>query len=410
MLSHSSFGIRHCLRVHARTGLVALILVLVGACEEFDAYLANLELERTGRTTGPYVQMDDVDDVVIAWFTPQPHIGEVAIIDMADPAAPPRILTEDRAREHHEIRVADLAPRHEYAYRLQGPAATDTDLHRLPPIKAAGERVRFALLGDTGSGEEAQRTVAAQIEIVDPDFIFLAGDVVYPIGADAAYDKALFEPYAALMDHIPIFPCLGNHDVGYNDGAAYLRNFILPRNGPSRLTPERVYSIDLGDVHLVSIDRTRNALVLDTLVIPWVRADLAASDATWKFVLFHQTVHTTGTPSRPVRQRVVDRWGTLFDEAGVDLSLAGHNHYYERTLPLFDSQIVAPGEGTVYIVSGNGGKSLSTFAAPAPFSAARNNDTYGFVLIEVEGRHIEITHIDEFGDVLDYTAWDKPAE
>ena len=44
---------------------------------------------------------------------------------------------------------------------------------------------------------------------------------------------------------------------------------------------------------------------------------------------------------------------------GVDLVLMGHDHDYERTLPLRADQVVAPGAGTVYVTTGGGGASLT---------------------------------------------------
>jgi len=43
------------------------------------------------------------------------------------------------------------------------------------------------------------------------------------------------------------------------------------------------------------------------------------------------------------------RWHRLFDELGVDLALAGNNHIYVRSLPLFDDQVTDGSTGTVYL-------------------------------------------------------------
>ena len=64
--------------------------------------------------------------------------------------------------------------------------------------------------------------------------------MVYPRGAEKDYDKRFFAPYRALIEEVPIFPVLGNHDVLHRNGAAFLDNFHLPSTAtavPSATTP-----------------------------------------------------------------------------------------------------------------------------------------------------------------------------
>ena len=46
------------------------------------------------------------------------------------------------------------------------------------------------------------------------------------------------------------------------------------------------------------------------------------------------------------------------EAGGVDLVLCGHNHIYERSVPIFEGQEVPMGQGTMYIVSGGAGAPL----------------------------------------------------
>lgn len=97
----------------------------------------------------------------------------------------------------------------------------------------------------------------------------------------------------------------------------------------------------------------------------------------------------------------------MFDAGGVDLCLVGHNHFYERTDPIHGGQVVDPGQGTVYITSGNGGAGLYTMLPAADFVAAWTDQVYGFTQVTVEGTHIEIMHVDSEGNVVDQVSWDK---
>jgi len=351
--------------------------------------------------------MDAPDSVLVAWFTPDPAIGQVELLDPANAGAVISSFSEDQPTDHHAVRVSGLEPGQDYAYRLIGAAATDSDVHRLRAPRRPGQRMVFALVGDSGSGQTSEYGVVGQIKAADPDYILHAGDVAYPEGADEDYVRTVFDPFASVWSSAPIFPTVGNHDVGTLDGAAYLKNFILPRNGPAGLEPERCYSIDLGNVHLVSLDLTRNLNTISNVIVPWLRGDLAASHAQWKFVLFRFPVYTSGTPTRPIGELDIALWSGLFDAAHVDLCLNGHNHYYERSKPIFGGELAPPGQGTVYVVSGNGGQSLYTLADRAPFSAAGNDHVFGFTRITVEGGQIDLTHIDQSGNVIDQVAWSK---
>lgn len=388
-------------------GIAGLLLCAAGACGPLGGLLSVYLPIGGPRTTRPYLQMDAADAVTVVWFTPVPLAGSLEVFDDARPDAPLWTLVEDAPVEQHAIRVSGLEPGKRYSYRLTGEAATDTHLYRLPAPKLSDERITLAVLGDSGMGTPGQRAVADQMLAARPDYIIHTGDVVYPSGADAGYDGAFFSPYADLLTEAVIFPCLGNHDVGLLDGAAYLKNFVLPENGPPDLEPERCYSIDLGNIHLVSIDRTRDPRTMQELIMPWAREDLLASGAAWKLVVFHYPAYQSGSVNHAFLPDDAATWGAFFDETGVDLCLAGHNHLYERTFPLRGGQIVGPGEGTVYIVSGAGGAGLYRLTAPADFSAARDDSTHGFTQLVIEGNTIEIAHISSSGNVLDHTLWQK---
>src|SRR4029077_744059 len=83
-------------------------------------------------------------------------------------------------------------------------------------------------------------------------------------------------------------------------------------------------------------------------------ADLAASAALWKFVVFHHTIYSSGAHGSALALQA--NLVPLFDRYAVDIVFMGHDHDYERTLPLRANQVVAPGAGTVYITTGGGGK------------------------------------------------------
>ena len=83
------------------------------------------------------------------------------------------------------------------------------------PVKDGS--VRFAVIGDTGSGTDKQRDVGsmmAQYRAVYPfEFVLMMGDNLYGGEAPADFVKKFSEPYKALLDNkVKFYATLGNHD------------------------------------------------------------------------------------------------------------------------------------------------------------------------------------------------------
>lgn len=385
----------------------AFALLAFAGCDLAAALLAPIGGVGAIRATSPYLQMEDASNVVVSWFTPIPLPGALELQSLAN-ADLQWTYAEDTPLRHHSIRLENLASGETYRYRLTGPAATDTAWHEFRMNPPTGQRIVLAVLGDSGVGLPAQFAVANQIAASDADFVLHAGDVVYPAGADFDYDRAVFLPFRVFMPEKPFLPCIGNHDVATLDAAAYLENFILPRNGPAGMSPERCYSIDLGDVHLASLDLTRDPITTAAIIIPWLRSDMQAINARWKIVMFHFPVYTSGTSSRPPDPARQAFWGGLMDELRIDLCIAGHNHFYERSHSIRAGNIVPSGEGTVYLVSGNGGAPVYRLAERPAEIAASNDSAHGFTRISFEGPRIDISHVTDVGTVIDEVAWEKP--
>ncbi len=104
-------------------------------------------------------------------------------------------------------------PRHSIvsAQNQQGASAASLKL----PLKA--KSVRFAAIGDNGTGTKEQYDVAAQMERFHQrfpfDFVVMLGDNIYG-GQTAADFKLKFEdPYKPLLDGgVKFYASLGNHD------------------------------------------------------------------------------------------------------------------------------------------------------------------------------------------------------
>src|SRR5688572_2584781 len=97
----------------------------------------------------------------------------------------------------------------------QGPSPVVPPLASPPAV--ALEAVRFAVLGDNGTGATPQldvgRQMAASRRAFGFDFVLMLGDNLYVRANERGYADAFERPYKALLDTgVPFFAILGNHD------------------------------------------------------------------------------------------------------------------------------------------------------------------------------------------------------
>lgn len=115
----------------------------------------------------------------------------------------------------------------------------------------------FAVLGDTGEGDESQYAVVPPLLAVagDTDFMLVASDVVYPAGAKDEYEAKFLLPYRDYR--APIYAVPGNHDW-YDGLEGFMACFCgLPRpleGGRAPVQPAPYFALDTGPLRIVGID------------------------------------------------------------------------------------------------------------------------------------------------------------
>jgi hypothetical protein len=279
------------------------------------------------------------------------------------------------------VTLSGLQPLHGYCYELVG--LTEPAGFYTAPSAGAVAPVRFAVFGDSGSGDSDQTHLRDQLGTVPLDFLLHTGDLAYESGTAAQLAGTVFNVYAALMKSFALFPVAGNHEYATEHAEPYLQAFVLPENGdPDAL--ERYYSFDWGNVHFVGLDTER----IDAQQAAWLDADLSQNHLPWKIVFGHRPPFSSGDHGSNGLFR--DRFVPVLERHHVQLVLNGHDHDYERTRSL---------NGITYVVTGGGG--VGTRPVGSSDFTAFSESVIHFVYVEIFGDQLTLHAIDGLGREFD---------
>jgi 3',5'-cyclic AMP phosphodiesterase CpdA len=241
--------------------------------------------------------------------------------------------------------------------------------------------LRFAVIGDFGTGGAVEQAVAQQMCAWRKDHPFdvalTAGDNIYPDGSPSRFDKKFFTPMRCLLeDGVQFYAVLGNHDIMTLQGRAEIHHPSFGMSG-------RNYVVRMNGVRLVMVDSN------NPLDIEWLRDATRAQDGDrWTVVVFHHPVYSPGRQHGST-SRLHDL-PDLFVSRGVDLVLNGHDHLYAVTDPLRKIR---------YVVSGGGGAPLYDCTAKSFVDrcVARNH----FLYVIASQEKITVRAIASSGQIFD---------
>src|SRR5918993_1245587 len=131
------------------------------------------------------------------------------------------------------------------------------------------------------------------------------------------------------------------------------------------------------------------------------------SSIDWIIVMFHKPFYSS--LSSHIQEYIMrEKYQPVFDKYGVHLVLQGHNHIYDRTLPLkfnpnnISKPIVDESnnknkffnpEGSIFSVIGLGGKS-SHIILNQPDYVVKQSNGFGFLSIEINGKELDAKYYD----------------
>ncbi len=266
------------------------------------------------------------------------------------------------------------------ALRTGGVSAQTPVTQLTLPLKP--KSIRFAVIGDGGTGDKPQYQVASEMEKFHNsfpfDFVIMLGDNIYG-GKSAGDFKRKFEsPYKALLDAgVKFYASLGNHDDPNE-------RFYKPFN----MDGKRYYTFEHGDVRFFALDSN----YMDTEQLSWVERRLSESHAAWKLCFFHHPLYSHARyhgPDADLRARLEP----LFAKHGVNVVFAGHDHVYERLKP--------PQSGIYYFVLGNAGQLRFRNLGPSPDTLKGFDTDQAFMLVEIAGDELYFQTISRSGQTVD---------
>ena len=283
------------------------------------------------------------------------------------------------------MRAAFSAFLYLFTFTLACNTARPQDL-QLPNGK---DSLRFAVIGDTGTGGSAQYQVGALMtkyhETFPFTFVTMMGDNIYGGETPRDFVKKFEEPYGPLLKGgVKFYASLGNHD---NPNQRFYEKFNMGGQKYYTFRPR------LG-VRFFALDSN----YMDKTQIEWLEKELAASGSEWKIAFFHHPLYSSGdTHGSAVELRNILE--PIFLKHGVSLVLAGHEHFYER---------IKPQKGITYFTEGGSAKLRKGNIIKTDLTAKGFDTDNTFMLCEIDQDKLFFQVISRAGKTIDQGMIDRP--
>ena len=243
------------------------------------------------------------------------------------------------------------------------------------------DSLKFAAIGDNGTGEQPEYDVAAQMiaahSIFPFDMVIMLGDNLYGRQQPDDFVKKFARPYAPLLEKgVRFYAALGNHDRQEN---RFYEHFDMGG--------QRYYTYARDNVRFFVLDSN----YLDPPQLDWIEAALRSATEDWKICYFHHPLYSDGkTHGSSVDLRV--KLEPLFVKYGVNVVFSGHDHVYER---------LTPQKGIQYFVAGAAGQLRKGDVRRSAMTAAAFDQDQSFMLVEIAGAEMFFEAITRTGATVD---------
>ncbi len=298
-------------------------------------------------------------------------------------------MTALKPDTEYVFRAGNFAEFDPAAKKLLGPEFGKVGSFRTAPKKGDKKPMPFVFAGDSRGGAPIITSRSPTYAKIPALAWFFSGDM-NTVGTQAEWND-WFKAMEPILDRRPLMPVQGNHEL-FSD--VYYNQFALPAMpGIPAEWIEHAWALDIGNVHFVGLDSNSSDNIKGS--IDWLKDDLkkaaADKDIDFTIVQYHHTTYSAGPhgPTAWVKELLVP----LFEQHGVDLVINGHDHTYERSLPILADKVSSPEKGITYVVAGG-------FYAPA-----YQNGTKWWTKVSHHGSKANYLQLLVNGAVLTGTAW-----
>jgi len=256
-------------------------------------------------------------------------------------------------------------------------------------LPLAKDSIRFAVIGDTGTGDKPQYEIGRRLEEyrqrINFTFTIMVGDNIY--GSERPQDfKQKFEtPYKPLLDAgVTFYAALGNHDDPN-------QRFYKPFN----MNGERFYTFTKGNIDFFVLDSN----YMDRKQLDWFERAIKESKSHWKMAYFHHPLYSSGEAhgSEADLRALLE---PLFINYGMDVVFAGHEHFYER---------VKPQKGIHYFTCGGSAKLRKGDIRKGSELTEKGDDVENtFMVVEVANEVFNFQTVSRSGVIIDSGAFKRP--
>ena len=355
----------------------------------------------TGNTQPQQIHLQMTDDASVMnviWATEGRSTGEVEWNGQTA-ASTDYCYNHDMA--FHMASMTGLTPGEEVTYRV-GSGGDWSEEFTFTPIDSSAQHFEWISIADHGDSSEGMDVSEAIIADSTAQMVTISGDISYADGGQTTWDN-WFNFQQDSMTNVPWVTAVGNHEnePGYgftpyehrfdSDGQIESETFWYSRNVPG--------------VHMVFMS-TEHDYTPGSTQYTWLEQDLSAvnRDVTPFVIVYGHKPMYSSNSYHGSEVELRDALEELYVTQGVDLVIAGHDHFYERTWPVSGETVQDEGKGArfargsapIHLVIGIAGRSAyEELDEPQPaWSAFRENSTYGWTRLVYDGdaRELSFTH------------------
>jgi hypothetical protein len=298
------------------------------------------------------------------------------------------VSAQDTTNHLYQYDISGLTPGSKYYYRVVTGAQCASGSFNTAPA-ASSTSIKFFAYGDTRTNGSTHNSVAGQVDAAfaaDPALQSLninVGDWVSGDSESAWTSEYFNTAYTNVRKqdaNIADIGVRGNHE----SGATYWKRYW-----PEPFQSGGLYwSFDYGPMHVVMLDQY-TSYTPGSAQYNWLKADLAASTKTWKFVVYHEP-GWSASGGHANNTTVQQDLQPLFVQYGVSVVFNGHNHYYAR----------ASVSGVTHLTLGGGGAPSYTPASGQP-DIVKTYKGNSFGEFSISGNTLTGTIIGSSGSVVD---------